>query len=175
VFNNNDNTFTNAIIERIEKYFDEIEASTGPACFVSIGTGSRFYSTGFNLAFWGESVANMASSMANFQRLFARLQCLNVPTFAVINGHCYAGGLLFALAHDFRIMQDAPKRKVCLSELKVGGPLATGYSAYICSVLPRQTVRKILYAEAYTPQEALEDEIIEDIYSGEVEADKRIH
>ncbi len=28
-----------------------------------------------------------------------------VPTVAAINGHCYAGGFLFALSHDFRIMR----------------------------------------------------------------------
>ena len=78
--------------------------------------------------------------MANFQRVFTRMLTLNVPTMAVLNGHAYAGGLLFAIANDFRIMQDDPKtkRKVCLSELKLfGSPLATSYAALCLATLPR--------------------------------------
>ena len=38
-----------------------------------------------------------------FDGLFAKLVTLNVPTMVVINGHAIAGGLLLALAHEFRI------------------------------------------------------------------------
>ena len=70
---------------------------------------------------------------------------------AVINGHAYAGGLQLALSHDFRIMQDAPYRKVCLNELALGSPLTSGSNALMCGTLPIQTLRKMVWAETSTP------------------------
>ena len=79
-----------------------------------------------------------------------------------------------AIAHDFRIMQDAPKRKICLSELKIGGPLASSYCALCLATLPIQTFRKIVYAESYTPTEALADGVVQELYIGDEEAEKKI-
>jgi enoyl-CoA hydratase/carnithine racemase len=104
VFNKDENTFTNDVLDKLHRLLDVVENSEGAACLVTIGTGSRFYSTGFNLGFWAADFKNMVTSMSNFQRLFARMLTLNVPSLAVINGHAYAGGLLFAISHDFRIM-----------------------------------------------------------------------
>ena len=53
------------------------------------------------------------------QQLLAKLMTLNVPTMAVINGHAYAGGLILALAHDFRIMKQN-SGVLCLSEINIG-------------------------------------------------------
>ena len=52
VMNNGENTFTNDIIDKVNKYIDEIEASKGPAVLVTIGTGDTRFSTGFDLNFW---------------------------------------------------------------------------------------------------------------------------
>ena len=30
---------------------------------------------------------------------------LSIPSLCVITGHAYAGGLLFAMCHDFRVMK----------------------------------------------------------------------
>jgi len=56
VLNHEDNTFTNEVLDRLNKFLDEVENSEGPACLVSIGTGSRFYSTGFNVQYWAKSL-----------------------------------------------------------------------------------------------------------------------
>lgn len=42
--------------------------------------------------------------------LLARFITFPIPTIAAINGHCFAGGLTLALAHDFRIMKEAKGR-----------------------------------------------------------------
>ncbi len=51
-------------------------------------------------------------------------------TVAAINGHAYAGGLMFAFAHDYRIMNE-DFGNLCLSEIKFGIGLAPGMNA-IC-------------------------------------------
>ena len=60
---------------------------------------------------------------------------LSIPTMAVINGHAYAGGLILALCHDFRIMASG-KSKICLSEIKMGLPPPPAYNAFCLATLP---------------------------------------
>lgn len=135
VMNHGDNTFTNDIIDKVNKYIDEIEASKGSAVLVTIGTGSRVFSTGFDLKFWSESIINPLTSIPKMQTLLNRILTLSIPSMAIMNGHAYAGGLILALTHDFRVMAKG-KSKICLSELNLGMPLPPAYVAYCHSTLP---------------------------------------
>ena len=118
VLNKGQNTFNNDVIDKVNGYVDQIEASTGPAVLVTIGTGDLMFSTGFDLKFWAEQLANPLTSIAKMQGLLNRLMTLSVPSMAVINGHAYAGGLILALTHDFRVMAKGKKRICLLSSFK---------------------------------------------------------
>lgn len=78
-----DNTFDDDKIDRISLFLDEVNNSTGPACLVTIAVGKCF-STGFNLKYWGADPMNAFHSVANMQRLYAKLLTVNVPTMCVI-------------------------------------------------------------------------------------------
>ena len=45
-----------------------------------------------------------------------------MPTMAIVSGHAFAGGMLLALAHDFRTMR-SDKGFMCLSELNLDLPV----------------------------------------------------
>ena len=135
VFNNGDNTFDFEVIAKLNGYLDEVEASTGPAVLVTIGTGTTRFSTGFDLKFWAKELGNPLVSISKMQLLLNRFMTLPVPTMAVINGHAYAGGLILALVHDFRVMAKG-KGRICLSELALGLPLPPAYNAYCSATLP---------------------------------------
>ena len=96
-------------------------------------------------------MANPLTSIPKMQLLLNRIMTLSIPSLAVLNGHAYAGGLILALAHDFRVMAKGKKR-ICLSELNLGLPLPPAYVAYCTATLPIQTFRKLHYGEAYTPE-----------------------
>ena len=36
-------------------------------------------------------------------RLLGRMAVFPVPTIALVTGHAFAGGCMFALAHDYRV------------------------------------------------------------------------
>lgn len=63
-----------------------------------------------------------------------------MPTMAVINGHAFAGGLLFALTHDFRMMKH-DYGFLCLAELNLDFPLPEGLSDLLRATLPANTIR----------------------------------
>ena len=54
------------------------------------------------------------------QAILNKLENLNVPTIAIIDGACLGGGLELALACTYRISTDHPKTKLGLPEVKLG-------------------------------------------------------
>ena len=67
VFTRKDNTWD---LTRINKYLailDQIEASKGPGVMVTIGTGPRLFSSGFDLPYWmADYEKNMKTSIQAF-------------------------------------------------------------------------------------------------------------
>ena len=51
-----------------------------------------------------------------------------VPTVAAINGHCFAGGMIFALCCDYRVMTDGERRNawMCMNEVRAPQPTPFG-------------------------------------------------
>ena len=54
------------------------------------------------------------------QSILDRLENMNCPTIALINGYCLGGGLELALACRYRIAEDDPRTKLGLPEVKLG-------------------------------------------------------
>ena len=83
------------------------------------------------------------------QALFEKVLSMNMPTMAVINGHAYAGGVIFSLCHDFRIMKST-KAKVCISEINLGMSLGTAGLMSICKEnLPKKSYREMILGAAW--------------------------
>jgi enoyl-CoA hydratase/carnithine racemase len=102
---------------------------------ITVSASPRIWSTGFKLEFWQASKINIVQSIAAMQLLFAKLITLNVPTMALISGHCYAGGVMLAMAHDFRIMREG-SGVLCLSELNLGKTLPPAFDKICKSTMP---------------------------------------
>ena len=49
-----------------------------------------------------------------------------MPTLCIFNGNAIAGGYIFGLCHDYRIMHET-NGMICLSELKFGMPFPLPY------------------------------------------------
>ena len=78
-----------------------------------------------------------------------RMLTIGVPTLCVMNGFTIAGGLLFALMHDFRIMKE-DKNFVCLSEINIGVSLTPAFAAIVKYQLDPQTSRLLIYGGRYS-------------------------
>ena len=156
-------------LDRINQYIailDQIEATKGPGVMVTIGTGKKHFSTGFDLPFWVQSYDNnMKPSIYRFQNLMARLLSFSMPTMCVFNGNALAGGFILGLCHDFRIMHQT-NGYICLSEAKLGLTLAYPYTAVCAAKLDAATCNRLIMAIDVKQQEALKDRLIDSTYAG---------
>lgn len=97
-----------------------------------------------------------------------------MPTIAVMNGHAFAGGLMLAMYHDYRVFN--PSRGfLCLNELDFGYPLKPAMSSIFKQKIPYPTTYRTLILEAKRigAKEGLESGIV-DVLGGVEEAMKLV-
>jgi enoyl-CoA hydratase/carnithine racemase len=93
-----------------------------------------------------------------------------MPTIALMNGHAFAGGLMFAMYHSYRVFN--PSRGfLCLNELDFGYPLKPAMSSIFREKIPFPAVYRSLVLEAkrFGAKEALDGGIV-DVLGGMDEA-----
>ena len=66
VFTRKDNTWDDKRIVQYLAILDKIEESTGPGVMISIGTGKKHFSSGFDLPYWMAHFDNMHKSSLLF-------------------------------------------------------------------------------------------------------------
>jgi len=173
VFTRNDNTWD---VDRINKYLeilDKIEATEGPGVMVTIGTGKRNFSSGFDLPYWAKDIENTRASIERFCELMARVLEFSMPTLAIFNGNAIAGGLIWGLCHDSRIMNEKVGF-MCLSELKLGIALPPPYMLVCRAKMTPVVCSKYSYAINADQKEGLKDGVIDDTYSSIEDLQKKI-
>jgi enoyl-CoA hydratase/carnithine racemase len=141
---------------------DEVEASTGPAALVTVGTG-KFYSNGLDLDRLMEGGGGLLGEYVPVMlRLFARMLRLPVVTVAALNGHAFAAGAMLSLTHDFRVMREG-RGYWCLPEADLGMPLAPGMNDLIAARLTPQVAHEaIVTGRRYGAEEAKAAAIVDD-------------
>jgi Delta3-Delta2-enoyl-CoA isomerase len=85
-----------------------------------------------------------------------------MPTVALVNGHAFAGGLMLAMYHDYRIFN--PSRGfLCLNELDFGVPLKPAMSSIFRQKVPYPAVYRSLVLEAkrFGAKDALEGGLVD--------------
>ena len=136
-----ENRFNRTFLDALGRALDEVEASHGPAGLVTVGA-EKFYSNGLDLD-WLMSSGQGADFIGDFLAFFARMLALPMPTVAALNGHAFAGGGMFALTHDFRVMR-ADRGYFCLPEVDLGMPFAPGMQALITTKLDGRTASDLI-------------------------------
>lgn len=127
-----ENRFNRDFVTALAGVLDEVEASSGPAALVTTGS-DKFFSNGLDLD-WLMAGGEGPAFIADFLALLGRFLALPLPSAAAVNGHAFAGGGMFALTHDFRVMR-ADRGFFCLPEIDLGMPLAPGMNALITGKL----------------------------------------
>jgi len=137
-----DNRFNPLFNKALRSALDHVKKNEGPTALVTTGEG-RFFSNGLDLAYLGSHIAEGEAFLLDYMALLAHFLESPIPTVAAINGHCFAGGLLFALAHDYRVMRQ-DRGFCCMNEIDLGMPLAPGMSAVASKKLQKSVARDVV-------------------------------
>ena len=157
-----ENRFNGEFLAQLNQALDEVESSDGPAALVTVGEG-KFYSNGLDLDWLSSQQPELTRAfLADFEALFARLLMFPMITVAALNGHVFAGGAMFSLSHDFRVMR-RDRGFWCLPEVDLGMPLRAGMNALIAARLPKSTFHEaIVTGRRYAAEAALAASIVQD-------------
>jgi enoyl-CoA hydratase/carnithine racemase len=128
-----DHRFNPDSISRIHALLDEAEAMPAPRALVTVASG-KIWHNGLDLDWLGANPDRMGEFLSDVQSLLARVLVLPVPTVAVLQGHCFAAGAMFALAHDARVMR-ADRGFFCLPEIDINMSFPDGMAALVQSRL----------------------------------------
>lgn len=119
------NILTSGVMERLDALLDEIEAGieAGEIRGVVVRSGkdgSFIAGADVNEIAGITDPAEGAAKAREGQRIFRRLDLLDVPTIAAIDGTCLGGGTELALACDLRLASDRPETKIGSPEVRLG-------------------------------------------------------
>jgi enoyl-CoA hydratase/carnithine racemase len=115
-------------VAALNALLDEVEAAPQPRALVTSATG-KTWSLGLDLDWLGQA-DDVAGFIDSVHALLDRMLVLPLPTVAALQGHTFAAGAMFALAHDFRVMR-ADRGFFCLPEIDINLPFTDGMSALI--------------------------------------------
>lgn len=176
-FCNGQNQFNPDSIKAIHEALDTVKtqvrqiakqnSAVKRAALVTIGEG-KFYSTGLMLShpFVQKNLPDFLSK--HYLPLMGRFLVFPIVTVAALNGHGFAGGMVMAVAHDFRVMR-SDRGYLCMNEIELPSPVPAGMAAVIRAKTPSpNTVRDIfLNAKRYSAKESLELGLVDMIASEE--------
>ena len=172
-----DNRLTSAFCAALGAALDAVEFGPWPAgVLVTTSAVPRFYSNGLDLE---TAIATPGFFERELYPLWRRFLTYPMPTVALINGHCFAGGLMTAMHHDYRIYaagagagagQDGKgkgktrKPLLCLNEVEFGMPLMPPMSAiFRLKTAPSVYRRLVLEAHRFDGPQALEAGIVDGV------------
>ncbi|GGY59838.1 enoyl-CoA hydratase-related protein [Streptomyces anulatus] len=143
-----ENRFHPDWLAAVDAALDDVEKADGPRALVTTATG-KFYSNGLDLDWLFAHADQHQHYVVSVHELLARMLSLPVITVAALQGHTFAAGAMFSLAHDVRVMR-ADRGYWCLPEADINIPFTPGMSALIQSRLaPRTAHEAMLTARRY--------------------------
>jgi Delta3-Delta2-enoyl-CoA isomerase len=149
-----ENQFHPDWVAAVDAALGQVEQAAGPRALVTAATG-KFYSNGLDLEWLAANADAHDGYLGSVHALLARMLALPVVTVAAVQGHAFAAGAMFTLAHDFRVMR-ADRGFWCLPEADINLPFTTGMSALIQARLAPQVAHEAMVtARRYGGHDAL--------------------
>lgn len=155
-----DNRLTPAFNATFLLALDIIEHRLPKGVVVTTSSITKFYSNGLD---YENAIKDPAFFPNSLFPLWRRLLTYPMPTVALMNGHAFAGGLMTAAFHDYRIM-NPHKGFVCLNELDFGAHLQPAMASVFRVKLGMTALRNMaLESRRFPALEALKEGIIDGV------------
>ncbi|KIX95028.1 uncharacterized protein Z520_09338 [Fonsecaea multimorphosa CBS 102226] len=155
-----DNRLVPAFNQTFLLALDIIEHRLPRGVVITTSSITKFYSNGLDFE---NAIKDPTFFPNSLYPLWRRLATYPMPTVALLNGHAFAGGLMTAMMHDYRIM-NPHKGFLCLNELDFGAALQPAMATVFRVKLNMTTFRNmVLESRRYPALEALKEGIIDGV------------
>lgn len=156
--NQGDNRFNDATLDALEAALDTVEASPGNTALVITGADPKFFSNGIDLEgilAQHDPTYLLQTFVPRLDRFLRRMARLPLPVVMAINGHCYAGGALFAATGDVLLMR-ADRGRLCFPEVDIKLPFTENMTEIVRLLgNPASAWRMAITGVAWGGEEAL--------------------
>jgi enoyl-CoA hydratase/carnithine racemase len=160
------NSFTPDYVAELMRLIELVAAEPAPRALVTTASGNS-WALGLDLEWIATNSERVGELIEAMHLLDARMLELPVATVAAIAGHAFAGGGLFALAHDFRVMRE-DRGFFCLPEVDGHISFTPGLTALVRGRLAPQTAHTVLSTgRRYSGPDALAAGIVDSLASAE--------
>ncbi len=154
-----ENRFSRDWMTSVYEALDEVDAAEGPRALLTVASG-KIWSNGLDIDWLTNNLDQAGEYVGQVHGLFVRILSTQVPTIAVLQGHTFAAGAMFALGHDVRIMR-ADRGFFCFPEVDISIPFSPGMSAMIQALLTPNTAHEAMCTgRRYGGADALEAGIV---------------
>jgi enoyl-CoA hydratase/carnithine racemase len=154
------NTWNYEAMLDLETVLDEVEKDKDLRVIILTGAGEKCFSAGYDV---NDHVNGHKTGPKGWE-LWTRVDKIEKPVIAAINGHALGGGLELALCCHFRIMADSPKSFIGLTELNLGIiPGWGGTQRLLRQVGQAKALDMILFSKRLSAAQALEIGLVNQI------------
>jgi enoyl-CoA hydratase/carnithine racemase len=155
-----ENRFNLDSIRAVDALLSEVEGADFTA-LVTTAEG-KIWSNGFDTPWIAANRDLAPETILSGERLLARMLTFPVPTVAALQGHCFAAGMLYALAHDLRVMR-ADRGFLCLPEVTFGAVFTPGMTDLLTSRMsPAVAHRAVVLGHRFGGAEALATALVDE-------------
>ncbi len=152
------NTWNLATVQEFRAAIEELIGDRETRVVVITGGGEKCFSAGLDVS----DTDNIAKISPLARELWRRIDTMDKPTIAAINGHALGGGLELAMSCHFRVAADKPGIKLGLTELNLGIIPGWGGTQRLPRLVGRaNALEMILFSKVLDPRQALEAGLVD--------------
>ena len=156
--------FNQKFVRELNAALDELEKIEGQLALITTSTHKKIYSAGLDFKVFDAHFGDTYGFICEFCRFLGRFMRLGFPTIAAMDGHCHAGGFMFAMAHDYRLFREKGVT-MSMSEIKLNIPIPKNMMGPLLAKMKKPALREIcLFGEKMAGPKLLHYEIVDFIY-----------
>lgn len=162
------NAINHQMVQELQATFAALSADDTVQGVILTGT-PNFFSAGLDvIELYDYDRAKMRAFMIDFGALHVQMARFTKPLICAINGHSPAGGTVFAITADHRIMVNDEKYGIGLNEVAVSVQISHNLAvAYAFWLGNRNAHRFIMEGKLLNPQEALAAGLVDEVVTAE--------
>ncbi len=165
------NTWTEEAVVEFYALLDDLEKRTDirGVIFISGKAGNFHAGADLNMLNRMSDKTETSKALDGFHEAFKRLERLEVPVLAAIEGHCLGGGMEFALACTARIAKDSKNTLLGLPECSLGLFPGGGGTQRLPRLIGYPALELILRAKIVSPSDAYQLGIVDRLVPADAE------